>query len=288
VGNKVLENAKKSKNDEFYTFYEDIEKEVIRYKDQLEGQIIYCNCDNPKFSKFYQYFKDNFNNLKLKKLISTYYDDVSFKTEYDGVDEIKTQLIGNGDFRSDECINILRECDIIITNPPFSLFRDFVRLIIENNKKFLIIGSILAHNTKEVFRYLYYKKIWLGYNKVSNFLNPEGKISKVGTIWWTNLNVNRKINYHFTRKYNPKEHPKLDNYDAINVDNCKKTPGDYYGKMAVPVIILEVLNLDEYEIIDMIGSTATINIKNDDKSFMTELNGKKKFQRMIIQKRRKE
>ena len=143
AGNTNLFNANKLKNDEFYTRYEDIENELQHYTKHFENKIVFCNCDDPKRSNFWKYFKDNFNNLNLKKLVCTHYEKTknSYKLEYDGVNTIKIQLLGNGDFRSDECIEMLKDIDIVVTNPPFSLFRDYVAQLMKYNKKFLIIGN---------------------------------------------------------------------------------------------------------------------------------------------------
>jgi hypothetical protein len=164
--NTNLQNAKKAKNDEFYTILSDIEKEMNYYKDYFKGKIVYCNCDDVRKSNFVKYFINNFDILGLKKLISTGYknDSKGVAFIYEGnKNEINiTELDGDGDFRSEECINFLKECDIVITNPPFSLFREFVAKLMEYNKKFLIIGDQNALTYKEIFPYIKNKG---GYSK---------------------------------------------------------------------------------------------------------------------------
>jgi len=155
--NKNLSKAKKEKNDEFYTQYKDIEKEVIHYKDQLKGKVVYCNCDDPEFSNFWFYFKDHFVELGLKKLIVTFYDTNKpvYKLYYTGgILVYKVPLKGNGDFRSDECIEILKQSDVVITNPPFSKFRNYIAQLMEYDKKFLVIGNQNAITYKEIFMLL--------------------------------------------------------------------------------------------------------------------------------------
>ena len=175
--NTTLHNAKMNKKDEFYTMYEDIENELMYYKEHLTDKIIYCNCDNPDYSHFWKYFYDNFHNLKLELLISTYYDtnNNSYKTEYNGSNTIKTKLNSNGDFRSDKCIDILKKSDIVITNPPFSLFREYLDIIIKYNKKFIIWGSINMIPYKNVFPLIMDEKIWIGctFDKACIFRVPD-------------------------------------------------------------------------------------------------------------------
>lgn len=152
--NKHFHTAKANKNDEFYTKLEDIENELAHYTDFFKDKVVYCNCDSHDHSNFWKYFYDNFQPLGLKRLISTYLDNTqSFKTEYDGESMIKTPLIGNGDFSSDECVEILKDCDVVVTNPPFSLWRQFIQLLILYNKKFLAIGN----KTAVIYRELFYK-----------------------------------------------------------------------------------------------------------------------------------
>ena len=166
--NSNLRNAKKSKNDEFYTQVTDIEKELRFYTESFEGKVVYCNCDDYQESNFYKYFYYNFHYLKLKKLICTGYkvDGNGLYAIYDGVTEVTGKLNGDGDFRSEECIEYLKECDVVVTNPPFSLFRQYIKQLMVYNKKFLIIGNQNAIICKEIFPYI--KNNQKSYSDLSN------------------------------------------------------------------------------------------------------------------------
>ena len=265
--NKNLSNAKRQKMDEFYTQYKDIEKEVDNYKDQFKGMVVYCNCDNPEWSNFPKYFIDNFHELKLKKLIVTFFDmnKPVYKLEYNGTQKVKTPMEGQGDFHSDECIEILKDCDIVCTNPPFSKFRNYVAQLVKYDKKFLILGNQNAITYKETFSLLKNNKMWLGYNsnktmefKLSNDylrwnrMDDEGnKYGKVPAIsWFTNMNVAiRGDNIVLDKTYNPIDYPTYDNYDAINVDKVIDIPIDYMGVMGVPITFMNKHNPDQFEIV---------------------------------------
>lgn len=220
--NKNLQTAKSEKNDEFYTLIEDIETECKNYKKLFKGKVVYCNCDNPEWSNFWRYFHTHFTELGLKKLISTHYEEngktykkvYTFGDDEDINDGKETPLIGNGDFRSDECKKILEECDIVVTNPPFSLFRDFISTISKANKKFLVIGNQNGITYKEVFPLIRDNRMWLGCNHVKQFIQPNGDIKKFGNIlWYTNLEHNKRHEpIELTKKFNPTEYPKYDNY----------------------------------------------------------------------------
>lgn len=256
-----LRKARSTKNDEFYTQLSDIEKELVFYEKHFENKIIYCNCDDPEWSAFWEYFHLNFTKLGLKKLISTHYnrEKATYKMEYTGGDDdniktgIKTPLQGNGDFRSQECLNILEECDIIVTNEPFSLFREYITLLMKYKKKFLIVGNKNAIAYKEFFPLLKNNKIRMGYTNIKEFLQPDGSIKKFGNIgWFTNLDI---IKHHkemiLTKHYSPEEYPKYDNYDAINVDKLADIPCDYNGVMGVPLTFLDAFNPNQFTIITL-------------------------------------
>ena len=251
--NTNLRNAKRAKNDEFYTMLSDIENELKHYRDHFKGKVIYCNCDNPEWSNFWNYFYLNFEPLGLKKLIATFYDKDNpvYKAEYDGKEVVKTPLEGNGDFRSAECIECLEEADIVVTNSPFSLFREFIGQLMEYGKKFLIIGNENAITYKEFFPLLKDNKVWKGFNHVKEFRQPDGTTKKFGNIaWFTNLDIKKRheelILY---KRYNPEEYPKYDNYDAINVDKVVEIPMDYEGVMGVPVSFFDKYCPEQFEII---------------------------------------
>ena len=193
--NSNLQNARAAKNDEFYTQLSDIENELSHYKQHLKGKVVYCPCDDPTWSNFYTYFKNNFKELGLKKLIATHYLEgkVSCKREYNGSQEIDTPLLGNGDFRSEECVSVLDSCDVVVTNPPFSLFRDFVSLVVNKEKGLLVIGNMNAITYKDIFSLIKQNKLWLGINNVKAFTQPDGTIKKFGNIcWFTNLTHNKR------------------------------------------------------------------------------------------------
>ena len=259
MANTNLHKAKTAKNDEFYTRLEDINEEMNHYEDKFRGKVVFCNCDDPKWSNFWKYFHLNFSVLGLKKLISTHYDktEPTYKMEYEGGDDnnievgVKTPLEGNGDFRNKECLDLLDECDIVVTNPPFSLFRTYVATLMEHNKKFLIIGNKNAITYKEFFSLLKENKVWLGCTNVKEFLQPDGSIKKFGNIgWFTNLDVaKRHEKLILWKHYTPEEYPKYDNYDAINIDKVADIPCDYDGVMGVPITFLDKYNPEQFEIV---------------------------------------
>lgn len=196
--NANLHKAKDAKNDEFYTQLTDVAKELMHYKAHFKDKIVLCNCDDPTWSAFWKYFHLNFAELGLKKLISTHYDreNPTYKMEYAGGDDndievgVKVPLEGNGDFRNQECIELLKEADIVVTNPPFSLFREYVAVLMEHEKEFLIIGNMNAITYKEIFPLIKDNKIWLGCTNVKEFIQPDGSLKKFGNVgWFTNLEL---------------------------------------------------------------------------------------------------
>lgn len=229
--NTNLQAAKNAKNDNFYTRMEDIIEELQHYTHHFKDKIVYCNCD-ADWSNFWKYFHDNFHDLGLKKLIATHYEEkgLSYKLEYDGCEVKKEDLQGNGDFRSEECVELLKEADIVSTNMPFSLFRPFMAQLIEYNKKFVVIASMNAITYKEFFPLLKDNKVWLGYNSVKEFIKPDGSTQKFGNIcWYTNLDIDKRHKeLVLTKKYNPKDYPKYDNYDAIECNKVANIPADYF------------------------------------------------------------
>lgn len=253
MSNKNLKKAKKVKNDEFYTFYKDIAKEMKYYKKELEGKVVYLPCDNPKWSNFYKYFKRNYKKLKLKGLIATYYDVtnlITTKTIVRGRVEQEEVLNNNGDFFLNT--EILNECDIVITNPPFSLFRDFIKILNDYNKKYIIMGNINAITYKIVYELIFYSKLFLGKTKVNRFYTPTKEIEAVASYWYTNIKIKKEMPFlKLTKKYNPEEYPKYDNYDAINVNKVKDIPYDYDGVMGVPISFLEKHNPEQFEMLGL-------------------------------------
>lgn len=255
--NKLI-NAKKIKNDEFYTQLTDISKELSHYKEHFKDKTVYCNCDDPTWSAFWEYFHLNFSALGLKKLISTHYDknEPSYKMEYTGGDDnnIKTGTISslkdNGDFRNQECLELLGEADIVVTNPPFSLFRDFVATLEKYQLKYLIIGNLNAITYKEIFSLIKDGKLFLGHNTITKYRQPDGTLFDVFTYWYTNFNVSKcREPLILSKKYDPTLYPTYDNYNAINVDKVKDIPCDYYGVMGVPITFLYKYNPNQFEIV---------------------------------------
>lgn len=239
AGNKNLNDAIKAKKDEFYTQLSDIEKKLKYYKDAFNGKVVLCNCDDPRVSNFFHYFAYNFERLGLKK------------------------LKGNGDFRSEECVALLKQADIVVTNPPFSLFREYVAQLIQYQKKFVIMGKITSVSMKEIFPLIKNNKVWLGASIHSDdrkFFVPDdyelyasgcgidenGKryIRVKGIRWFTNLdNKDRHEEMILYKKYNEEDYPKYVNYDAIEVGKTADIPCDYYGEMGVPITFLDKYRL---------------------------------------------
>ena len=326
MANKQLTGAKKAKKDEFYTQLVDIEAELKHYREHFKGKTVLCNCDDPRMSNFFYYFVLNFHDLGLKKLITTCYktQDPSLFSEstseqavylvYKGEDigtppdpttaGLVCPLQGDGDFRSEECITFLEEADIVVTNPPFSLFREYVALLIKYDKKFIIIGHQNGITYKEVFPLILQNKIWLGYGFRGNagfFINhvyedyasasshKEGMIRVSGVTWYTNLDIQKRHEeLTLYKKYSPEEYPRYDNYDAINVDKTADIPRDYDGVMGVPITYLDKHNPDQFEIV---GAT-----ESEGKGFSAGLwdasskvsqpmvNGKRVYKRIFIRK----
>ena len=288
--NSNLANARNAKNDEFYTQLTDVSKELKHYRKHFKGKTVFCNCDDPTWSAFWKYFHLNFTVLGLKKLISTHYDkdEPTYKMVYEGGDDnnievgVKTPLQGNGDFRNQECIELLKESDIVVTNPPFSLFRDYVAQLMEYGKKFIIIGSKNAITYKEFFPLLKDNKVWIGYNNVNNFQQPDGSFKKFGNIgWFTNLDIKKRHeNLILYKQYSLEEYPKYDNYDVINVNKVAEIPIDYDGVMGVPITFLDNYCEEQFEILGIANSARWINYE-----CYTLINNKKIYNRILIRKK---
>lgn len=286
--NGNLNKAKKEKNDEFYTRYEDIEKELIHYKEHFKGKVVYTNCDDPRVSNFFKYFFNNFNNFGLKKLIATHYnkdnEDTIYKYEVNNLNDgvIKTHLKGDGDFSSDECIDLLKEADIVVSNPPFSLFRKYIQTLVDYDKKFLIIGNNNAITYKDIFTLIKDNKLWLGNTNPKKFLQPDGELKGFGNIgWFTNLEIKKREEWlELTKKYegNEDSYPKYDNYDAINIDRVKDIPYDYDGHMGVPITFMNKYNPNQFNVV---AKMTTNSIDGYNLSY-PYVKGKRKYARLII------
>lgn len=287
--NDNLHSAKKAKNDEFYTQLSDIEKELQHYRHHFNGKVVFCNCNDALHSNFAKYFSLNFEFLGLKKLICTAYkvDGEHGKVcTYEGdkngnkipdIDEWECRMLeGDGGFASDECIELLKEADIVVTNPPFSLFREYVALLMEYEKKFLIIGNMNAITYKEIFPLIKNNELWAGFKpfgggmdmiqtedtfdetKTKSYkINDNGEIIKniMGCIWFTNLTHSKRTEpIDLYKKYLNKsddEFPKYDNYDAIDVSKVSDIPMDYDGVMGVPITFIGQYCPTQFEIIDL-------------------------------------
>ena len=289
--NTNLTDAKKAKNDEFYTRIEDIEKELKYYKDFFKGKVVYCNCDiadGENRSNFFVYFVENFKEFGLKRLICTSYNKggKGRLCIYDGNTNLNNiiDMEGNGDFRSEECIKWLEKCDVVVTNPPFSLFRDFVAQLMEYGKKFLIIGNKNAIACKEIFPLIKDNRLWLGITSSEDFIQPKGdkkKNMKGLTRWFTNIeHSKRNLPLDLYKKYNPKDYPKYDNYDAINVDKTKDIPMDYDGVMGVPITFLDKYCPTQFEIMGIHGNCYDYTKPQK----ILTINGKKVYKRIMIRK----
>ena len=330
--NAQLSKAKRAKEDEFYTRLEDIERELRHYEHHFKDKTVLCNCDDPRISNFFHYFSYKFEDLGLKRLITTCYknqerdlfsqndSERAIWLEYLGdkngnrvpdPEEIGIRYFnGDGDFRSEECIELLKQADIVVTNPPFSLFREYVMQLVKYGKQFLIIGPQNAIHYKEIFPLIMSNKIWLGYgfkrncahfythyeDKASDTDHREGMIRVPSITWFTNLEIpNRNEEMVLFRKYNPSDYPMYENYDAIDVGTTADIPEDWDGMMGVPDTFLHQYNPNQFEIIGMgcgnlgkeIGIRKNFRGRTD---VAYRINGKEKcpYSRIIIRRRRKE
>lgn len=330
--NRNLHAAKTNKKDEFYTQLSDIENELRHYTQHFRGKIIYCNCDDPRVSNFFHYFAYNFRVLGLKKLITTCYknqqmdmfsqndSERAIYLEYDGTENETAvpdaediginYLEGDGDFRSDECIELLKQADIVVTNPPFSLFREYVAQLIEYDKKFLIIGNMNATTYKEIFPLFQHDKIWYGASiksgdrefgvpenypltAATNRVAEDGRqyVRVKGVRWFTNLeHKKRHEELILYKRYSPEEYPHYDNYDAINVDKTKEIPMDWAGAMGVPISFLDKHNPEQFEILSAndirLSDTSPFKAHGLIKDKDGTINGKPKYVRIVIRNRR--
>ena len=323
--NKNLHKAKTGKNDEFYTQLSDIEKEMRHYKKHFKNKVVLCNCDDPRVSNFFHYFSYNFEQLGLKKLIATCYknqnmdlfsenkSEQAIYLEYTGdkngdnipnPEEIGIKpLKGDGDFRSAECIELLKQADIVVTNPPFSLFREYVNQLVDYDKKFIIVGNQNAITYKEIFKLIKENKLWLGFGfnrNMAHFVNKhyvdyasdldhkEGMIRVSGVVWYTNIDISKRHEEMILFKtYNEEEYPKFDNYDAINVDKTKEIPMDYEGAMGVPITFLDKYNPEQFELLGCTYSYGEpVGYHIEGKGFNPSINGKEIYKRLFIKNKK--
>lgn len=335
-GNKSLHAANRAKNDEFYTELADIDKELRHYKHHFKNKTVYCNCDDPRVSNFFHYFSHNFETLGLKKLMATCYKsqaaDLFSQNDseqavyliYEGdkngnrvPDPSEIQVLplkGDGDFRSEECIALLKQADIVVTNPPFSLFREYVAQLVEYDKKFLIIGNKNAITYKEIFPLIKDDKMWLGVTPMgtdmlfgvpehyaetlvqtkksgSSYRIIDGEVkARAQACWFTNLDHDKRheelILY---KRYTPEEYPHYDNYDAIEVAKVSEIPCDFYGAMGVPITFLDKYNPEQFEILDANNyrTNQSVPIKTHGliKDKDSAINGKPTYVRILIKRK---
>ena len=334
--NTNVQKAKKAKNDEFYTQLSDIEKELSHYTKYFKNKTILCNCDDPRISGFFKYFSLNFEKLKLKKLITTCYknqqvnlfsqhkSEHAIYLEYNGdknnnrvpdINEIGIHhLKSDGDFRSDECIEILKKADIVITNPPFSLFRAYVAQLMKYKKKFIIMGTLNAISYKEIFKSLKENKIWLGAsihsgdrefgipdNQVLNTsslrVDKDGRkfVRVPGIRWFTNIDYNERYeDLILYKKYTSEEYPKYNNYNAINVNKTKEIPMDYKGVIGVPISFLDKYNPEQFEILGCDYDVhqgllpKLVNVNWNGKIDRGYIDGKRLYSRIIIKHKKRQ
>lgn len=284
----ALIRARINVNDEFYTRFEDIVKEMANY--DFHGKSVYCNCDDWETSMVFKFFKDNFNELGLKMVYTTSYvaGGHGKYAKYNGKHLFTDELIEDGDFRSTEAWLVAIAADVIVTNPPFSLFREFIDFVENIGKKYIIVGPENVLVYKNVFPLVKDKKLWTGYNMLKEFILPNGQTAKFGNIvWWTNMKgIADKVSKHTDILYS-NEYYRYDNYDAINVDRVTDIPFDYYGgAIGVPVTFLKHMNTSEWEILGVSSSSVenagVCHIEGTPTG--AYINGNKKFARLFIKR----
>lgn len=310
--NAKLHKAKAAKNDEFYTLFEVVNEELKYYRDYFKGKTVFCNCDDPEYSNFYKWFHLNFNELGLKRLITTHFDSEKPTYAIDITEYIENPphipLKRDGDFRNPECIELLKQADVVVTNPPFALFREFVAQLVEYKKDFLILGHINAITYKEIFPLIKENKLWLGVSitsgdrefKAPAFFDPARcsridengqKYAKVmGVRWYTNLDhKKRHKEIDLCLKYTPEAYPHYDNYDAINVNKVAEIPCDYDGVMGVPISFMDKYNPNQFEILGCSYSYGEpVGYHNDGAGFNVNVNGKSVYKRLFIRRKHNE
>lgn len=304
--NTNLHKAKSAKKDEFYTQLADIEKELRYYKTHFKDKIVFCNCDDPTWSAFWKYFHLHFAELGLKKLISAHYDTTNptYKLIYTGGNDrdisvgVKTLLNSNGDFLSQECMDLLDKCDIVCSNPPFSKFKLYMSMLLEKNKKFIILGNLNSVTYTNIMPLITQRKLWLGVNsghfwfkvpqwyeeKKTDFIIDENgeKWRRIGNIcWYTNLDIplmHKEI--PLSEEYSPK-YPMCTNIDAIFVRCVAEIPKDYYGKMAVPITILPKLSPEQFTVL---GFDKELTTDKGRVRIMVDGKEKTQYARLIIKR----
>jgi hypothetical protein len=335
TSNSNLRKAAAAKMDEFYTQLPDIEEELRHYKKHLKGKVVFCNCDDPRVSNFFRYFSLKFEELGLKKLITTCYksQNADLFTENDSEKAVYLEYAGeknrgkiptperigiqdfegDGDFRSKECIKLLKQADVVVTNPPFSLFREYLAQLVEYDKKFVIIGNKNALTYKEVFKLIKENRMWVGQTPLGTDLlfdvpkffaevlissKKQGSSYRIingivkarsQAVWFTNLDIaKRHQDLPLFKKYSASEFPRFDNYVAINVDKTKDIPDDYAGAMGVPITFLDKYNPEQFEIIDGLNRYSILDgpTKKTRGKYLAQVNGKPCFVRIVIKNKK--
>lgn len=298
---KTLDKAKKNKNDEFFTSRAVIESELKSYKQYFKNKVVFCNCNDGDDSEFYWYFKRQFQILGLKKLITLSYSinnnakkyEITLSKNKSDLEEKIYDLGSSGNFKDNNSLELLKQSDIVVTNPPFSLFREYISILIEYKKDFLVIGPTNALSYQEIFPLIKDNKVRIGYTLPNEFITEKQKIDdgnfksiktkKFGNIYWyTTLNVStHNEEFIFFKTYSKDKYSKYDNYDAININYYKDIPDNYYDEMGVPISFLKIINLNQFFITGHMSSTKKTNYN---KAY-PYVNKKKKFARVLIKRK---
>lgn len=322
VKNVSLTHARAAKEDEFYTQIGDIKKELQHYIPHFKHKHVFLNCDDPKNSAFWQYFTTNFEQLELKRLSAIYYTENKDSYQWDIYKDwstiklsaifsimtstgksfpvYQTKLTDNGDFRGPSSLAVLSSCDIVVTNPPFSLFRQFIKQLFDYQKDFLIIGNQNALTYKEIFIHLKAKEMWLGVNygemafRVPNYYQSRQrrfwidefgqKWRSMGNIcWFTTLDFEQRYQMlNLSKSYKAEDYPFYDNYQIINVNKVSEIPYNYPGIMGVPITFLHKFNPKQFDVLGLANPTRYLG----QIECYTKINGKKIYHRVLIQKRK--
>lgn len=266
--NIKLRERLRNPNDEYYTLYEDVRKDLEHYKERFRGKTVYCPCDDYRWSNFVKYFKDNFHTLGLKTLLASNIDtgDGAYAYKYDGKEETTLKL-AKGDFLTEEADNLLRACDIIATNPPFSLLRKIFDRIREAEKDFIIMGPLTAAGYSNILPYIVSGEVNADYKGGKTFSN--GKV--IANIIWLTTFTPPRHSMEFTETYAPEKYKRYDRHpDTINIDRSRDIPKDYYGKMGVPLSFIKYLHREEFNLLGKVKGTS--------------VEGENKFFRLLIQR----
>ena len=298
--NANLLTAQRIKNDEFFTQPADIEAELSHYKEHFKDRTVYCNCDHPDSSNFWLFFKAHFEDYGLKRLTATFKALDAYQATLERrngcIALSRHRLVEGGDFRSPECLQLLRQADIVVTNPPFSLWREYMALLMGHQKAFLIIGPMNVITYKDVFPLLQCGKLWLGNTAVKTFVTPNGTVQKFGNVfWYTNLDcANRHTPMLLNCRYSPALYPRYVNYDAIEVGRIDKIPGDYTGAMGVPISFLTRYCPEQFKILGLSSTTATHipkdlppHLKGGIRFYLKEQDGhyRRMYERLVVQRK---